>query len=214
MTTPLRDGDVVTAIDGRSIAAWLDPVGRPAADPAIGDVVRFDVRRDGQPIAVDVPLVALPTAAVLLGAWGTLGFVAAMLVLGAVVFAVRPGVPAAGALLVAGVGAAGSTVPFLLGNDPLDAVTGQLAPIQLGTIAVYLLLWAGLIDFALVFPRPIAAIVRRPALRLVPYLAIVLGYAAALLLTRRRRRPTPSPGSGPGDRCRSSRRSRRSSPAR
>ena len=184
MTTPLRDGDVVTAIDGRSLAAWLDAMDRPAAVPAIGDVIRFDVRRDAQPIAVDVPLVALPTAAILLGAWGTLGFVAAMLVLGAVVFAVRPGVPAAGALLVAGVGAAGSTVPFLLGNDPLDAVTGQLAQIQLGMIAVYLLLWAGLIDFALVFPRPVAAIVHRPVLRLAPYASIYLGYATALLMTR------------------------------
>ncbi len=184
MRTPLRDGDVVTAIDGRSIADWLVAVDRLETASAIGDVVRFDIRRDGQPFPVDVPLVAVPAAAVLLGAWGTLSFVAAMLVLGAVVFSVRPGVPAAGALLVAGVGAAGSTVPFLLGNDPLDAVTGQLVPIQLGLIAVYLLLWAGLIDFALVFPRPVSAIVRRPVLRLVPYLAILPGYGAALLITR------------------------------
>ena len=187
MITPLRDGDVVTAIDGRSIVAWLepaaDPPAGPAAEPAIGDVVRFDVVRDGRPIALDVPLVGLPGASILLGAWGTLGFVVAMVVLGAIVFGLRPGVPAAGALLVAGVGAAGSTVPYLLGNDPLDAVTGRLGPIQLGMIAVYLLLWAGLIDFTLVFPRPIPALVRRPVLRLVPYVGIGLGYAAALLVT-------------------------------
>jgi signal transduction histidine kinase len=182
VATPLRDGDIVTAIGGRSIAAWLDPAVGGEASLAIGEVVRFDVRRDGMPIAVDVPLVALPAGSILLGAWGTLAFVLAMLAMGAVVFGIRPGVPAAGALLLAGVGAAGSTVPYLLGNDPLDAVTGQLAPIQLGTAAVYLLLWAGLIDFSLVFPRPAAALVRRPALRLVPYVAIPLGYAGALLV--------------------------------
>ena len=180
VTTPLRDGDVVVAIDGRPIAAWIDRSAGPGPALAIGEVVQFDVRRDGQPVALDVPLVALPFPSILLGAWGTLTFVFAMFVLGVIVFGLRPSVPAAGALFLAGVGGAGSTVPYLLGQDPLDAVTGQLAPILLGTAAVYLLLWAGLIDFTLVFPRPVAAIVRRPALRLVPYLAMFVGFAAAL----------------------------------
>ena len=180
VSTPLRDGDVVLAIDGRPIAASIDPSAGSVPTLAIGDIVRFEVRRDGQSVGLDVPLVALPSESILLGAWGTLAFVFAMLALGAVVFGLRPSAPAAGALFLAGVGAAGSTVPYLLGQDPLDAVTGQLAPILLGTAAVYLLLWAGLIDFTLVFPRPAAAIVRRPALRLVPYFATFGGFVAAL----------------------------------
>ncbi len=180
VTTPLRDGDVVVAIGGRPITEWFDRSAGPLPAVAIGDVVRFDVRRDGQLVALDVPLVALPSASILLGAWGTLAFVLGMFALGVVVFGLRPSVPAAGALLLAGVGAAGSTVPFLLGQDPLDAVSGLLAPILLGTSAVYLLLWAGLIDFTLVYPRSVAGIVRRPALRLVPYFAMFVGFAAAV----------------------------------
>jgi signal transduction histidine kinase len=184
VSTPLRDGDVVVAIDGRPIAAWLDAGAPSERARATGDIVPFEVRRDGQPVVLDVALVALPSGSILLGAWGTLAFVLAMLALGAIVFGLRPGTPAAGALFLAGVGAAGSTVPYLLGQDPLDAVTGQLAPILLGTAAVYLLLWAGLIDFVLVFPRPVAAIVRRPGLRLVPYLAMFGGFAVALGIAR------------------------------
>ena len=183
LSTPLRDGDVVLAIAGRPVTAWLDGSAGAAPAQAIGDVVRFYVRRDGQSVALDVPLVALPFASILLGAWGTLAFVLAMFVPGLIVFGMRPNVPAAGALFLAGVGGAGSTVTYLLGQDPLDAVTGQLAPILLGTSAVYLLLWAGLIDFALVFPHPVAAIVRRPLLRLVPYVAIIGGFVAALAIT-------------------------------
>ena len=125
-----------------------------------------------------------PTAAVFVSAWGTLLFVAAMLVLGVFVFWRRPRVPAASALLIAAAGGAGARLPFLLGQDPLDLTSGLMTWMSAGILLVYLLLWAGLIDFMLVFPRPLGWVARRPMARVAPYAVIFGTYAAAIALIR------------------------------
>jgi two-component system, NarL family, sensor kinase len=181
--TPLRTGDLVVGMAGRSTVDWAAAGMSDARSTGqVGDVVPFDVERAGARQSLDVTLVAYPTVAVLVSSWGTLLFVGAMLVLGLFVFWRRPLVPAAGALLLAAAGAAGSTVPFLLGMDPLDLTDGLAVPITLGTAAVYLLLWAGVIDFTLVFPRPFDSVVARPWLRVVPYAAVAVVYAGGVLL--------------------------------
>jgi signal transduction histidine kinase len=184
VTTSLQEGDVVLAMDGRSTLEWADLVpaaGRSPGQP--GDVVPFTVERRGEQLDLDVTLSPYPWPSMLVEAWGTLMFVVAMLALGLFVFWRRPLVPAAGALLVAGAGAAGSTVPFLLGNDPLDLTDGLILPLTLGTAAVYLLLWGGLLDFFLVFPRPFARVAARPGLRLVPYALVAAGYLGAVAVS-------------------------------
>jgi two-component system NarL family sensor kinase len=185
VSTPLANGDRVVAMAGRSTIAWAEDL--PAAGRApgrVGDVVPFDVVRDGQSMRVDVPLVAFPAGAVLVDAWATLTFLVAMLGVGVFVFWRRPHVPASGALLIAAVGAFASTIPFLLGQDPLDLTTGLITWTVLGTAFVYLFLWAGLIDFCLVFPRPIGRVATQPAWRLVPYALVIGTYLAAIGLSR------------------------------
>lgn len=184
-TTELRAGDVVVAIDGRPVAdwagSWLDPaVTRP--NVAVEIPIRLEVRRDGGSRELAVRLIQYPIGAAVSANWGTLTFVFVLLAVAVVVFWLRPAFPAAGALLVAASGAAGSTMPFLLGIDPLDLATGQLVLALLATGFVYLLLWAGMVDFMLVFPRPIEAVGRRPAIRLVPYVAMFGGFTAALVI--------------------------------
>jgi signal transduction histidine kinase len=178
--TVLREGDVVTAIKGRAMTSWAeDWLDGGAALPVDGGTVSVEVRRDGAPVTLDVPLRPYPLDVLGISV-GTLGFVLAMLAIGVGVFAIRPQVPAAGALLLAGVGAAGSTFPFLLGQDPLDLTRGMFAFGLLTTGVIYLLLWAGVIDFVLVFPRPVGPLVRRPMRRLIPYAALAAGYLAAI----------------------------------
>lgn len=180
-TTSLRDGDVVTAMAGRSVVSWVDDIGRLGGSATTaGDIVRFDVVRAGQPVPLDVHLLSYPTLDVLAASWGTLAFVLALLGVGVFVFWKRPTEPAAAALLLAGVGAAGSTVPFLLGQDPIDFVGGSFLVGWTTTTFVYLLLYAGMIDFGLTFPRPLAVVARRPRLRLVAYAAVFGGYVAGV----------------------------------
>lgn len=184
--TPLRQGDVVVGMADRSTLDWAAAIvggDGERLSVELGDTVRFEVERAGTPVEVDVPLIAYPTVDMLVTAWGTLLFVVALLVVAAIVFGRRPTVPAAGALLLAGVGAAGSTLPYLLGQDPLDVATGVYPVSLFSSGFVYLLLWAGLIDFVLVFPRPYAAVARRPELRAVPYLAMYGGFLAGLAIT-------------------------------
>ncbi|HET9344491.1 MAG TPA: sensor histidine kinase [Candidatus Limnocylindrales bacterium] len=184
VTTPIETGDVVVAMDGRSTLSWADD--SPRLDPppwTLGAVVPIDVDRGGTIVSLDVPLVPYPTGTVFATAWGTLLFVTAMLVLSLFVFWRRPLVPAASALLIAAAGGAGSTAPYLLGQDPLDLTSGLMTWMSLGILSVYLLLWAGLLDFMLVFPRPLGRVARRPSVRLAPYAVIFGTYAAAVALS-------------------------------
>lgn len=181
-STPLRIGDVVTALDGRPLTSWAETWLSLDDDFHLraGDKVTLAIERDGTPVAVDVVAMAYPSLGVLGPAVGTLSFVIAMAIVGVLVFVVRPAVPASGALLLAAVGAAGSTPPFLMGSDPIDLATGAYSVTQVVTSFVYLLLWAGLVDFVLVFPRPMARVAARPGLRMLPYLGMLVGYVTAL----------------------------------
>jgi hypothetical protein len=62
--TPFRAGDRVAAMDGIPMDAWVSwAIGPPwDAPPAtLGNVVRFDVLRDGSTTTLDVRLVDFPT---------------------------------------------------------------------------------------------------------------------------------------------------------
>ena len=192
-----RHGDLVVAIADVPLATWAAGPGAgapPELRLQVGEPVPVTLVRDGQTLTLPVVLQSFPTAAVVLSAWGTLSFVALLLVVAVAVFWKRPGVPAAGALLLASIGATGSTPPYLFGLDPLDVASGHVTPYLAAIGGVYLLLWAGLMDFALVFPRPFE-----------PVLTAALAAARALFrrVRRVRRRCPHDPGdairaAGPG----------------
>ncbi len=182
-TTGLRDGDLITAVAGRPMPDWaatLLQADRPSITLVQGESVQVSVDRANGPTTVPVLVGPPPGPATLLESWGTLAFVVALLAIAAFVFWRRPTSPAAGALLLGGIGAAGSTFPFVLGQDPLSLATGTFGPAWIATVPVYLLLWGGLIDFVAVFPRPLPPLVRRPWLRLLPYAGVYGVYLAAL----------------------------------
>jgi hypothetical protein len=153
----LRDGDLVTAIDGVPLGAgggWLAPAQRP------GDRLVYQVVRDGQPREVPVTLRRVEVVDRLLRAWGTILFVVLLFVVMAYLYARRPG-PATGGLLVLGSGLLSSDLTLEIGVSAADA-RGDLVLwlYLLNTQLVYVVGWAGLVAFAMLFPRPWAPLTR------------------------------------------------------
>jgi hypothetical protein len=116
----LRDGDLVTAVDGVALGDWgTGPRPRSARLPP-GDRLTYEVVRDGQPHAVPVVLRQADVTDRLPQAWGTILFVVALFGVVVYLYARRPG-PATGALLVLGSGLLSSDLTLEIGVSALDA---------------------------------------------------------------------------------------------
>lgn len=173
----LRDGDLVTAIDGVRLSGaggWRGPAYR------VGDRLTYQVVRDGRAQHVDVVLRRADVAGPLLEAWGTIVFVAVLFGVVAYLYARRPG-PATSALLVLAGGLLPSTLAVEISVSALDARGGPLLWMYLfDTHVVYVAGWAGLLAFLLVFPTPSPTLLRRRWLLLVAAttpLALQAGWA-------------------------------------
>jgi hypothetical protein len=177
----LRDGDLVTAIDGVALGGedgWRAPAYRP------GDRLVYQVVRDGQTLEVPVTLRPAQVADRLLQAWGTILFVVALFVVVAYLYARRPG-PATGALLVLGSGLLSSDLAIEIGVTAVDARGGLVLWLYVfNTQVVYVMGWAGLAAFVVLFPRPWSPLLRHRWLLPVVYatpVALVVALAVAVL---------------------------------
>jgi two-component system NarL family sensor kinase len=155
--TALRDHDLVTAIDGVALG---DGGGWRAPALQSGDRLVYQVVRDGQPQVVSVTLRQVEVVDRLLQAWGTILFVVLLFGVVAYLYARRPG-PATGGLLVLGGGLLSSDLALGIGVSALDA-RGDLALwlYVFNTQVLYVVGWAGLVAFAVLFPRPWAPLTR------------------------------------------------------
>ncbi len=138
--------------------------------------------REGGARTVDVTTIAYPIGPVVIRNLGTIAFVVVFLAVAGYAFRRRPRDEAAAALLIAATGAFASTIPWLLGIDPLAYATGVFWLDQGAVSLVYLLLWAGGLHFALAFPRRSPLLGHRPAAAVLPYLLVfglyLIGVAA------------------------------------
>jgi hypothetical protein len=177
----LGDGDLVAAVDGVPLGAeggWWAPSSRS------GDRLVYRVVRDGQVRSVPVTLRPVEVADRLLPAWGTILFVVLLFGVVAYLYARRPG-PATGGLLVLGAGLLSSDLTLEIGVSAADA-RGDLALwlYVLNTQLLYVVGWAGLVAFAMLFPRPWAPLARHrwllPVVCAAP-VALVVALALAAL---------------------------------
>ncbi|HEU0237327.1 MAG TPA: sensor histidine kinase [Candidatus Limnocylindrales bacterium] len=177
-------GDVITAIGGRTLEAWaaglLDPAA-PRLAVATGDELAISVTRDGHAIERVVRLTDFPLLGVLGAHAGTLVFALVFAAVGGYVFVRRPHDPATIGLFLASVGSMASTGPFVLGLQPLDLATGTIVVSASALLGVYLLLYAGAVQYALTFPRPIGPFGRRPWLLLAVYAAVYGSFLATAI---------------------------------
>jgi hypothetical protein len=174
----LRDGDLVTAIDGSSLGAeggWWAPAHQP------GDRLVYQVVRDRRAIVVPVTLRPAGVADRLLGAWGTILFVVLLFGVVAYLYLRRPG-PATGGLLVLGAGLLSSDLTLEIGVSAVDARGSLVLWLYvLNTQVLYVVGWVGLAAFVMLFPRPWAPLARlRWLLPVVCAAPVVLVVAMAL----------------------------------
>jgi signal transduction histidine kinase len=189
----LEDGDVVLAVDDRTINEWLPAVADPSvARPNPSLTMPYEVRRDGELMTVGVDWAVPSIGSTLVEGWGFVVFSIVFGAVGAFVFRRRPDEPAAVPLLFIAAAAAGSSVPWFLGSSVSDIVLGPpFLLFALLTGPLYMLLWPAALHLAFVFPSRLPAVERRPWL--VPA-AYVAGFGAyvALMVGGWLGSPTPS----------------------
>jgi two-component system NarL family sensor kinase len=162
---PLRSGDRVLAVDGRSIealsAGLLNP-GSAAFPPGPGATVTYTVERAGERLDLAVPLTAYPVVGLWLGSWAVLLLVIVMAATGLYLVVRCPREPAAHAMFVLGLGMLGSTITWTLGLQVADFASGWGFWVYLVSAVVpYTVFFGALLHLALVFPRPLSALADR-----------------------------------------------------
>jgi signal transduction histidine kinase len=179
----IEPGDRVVRVFGRPIEAWaaalLDPgATRPAIGP--GDAVDLTVERDGRTLELPILAGRFDAISAFVEEWGVVVLALSVQFVGAYLFVHRPDEPAAQALLVAGTGMFASTIPWALGLQVTDIVTGTgFWLYAAATGLAYSLFWSGVLHFALVFPRPRAFVTGRRVFALA-YVAPVGGQIALI----------------------------------
>lgn len=183
----LHDGDVVIAIDGRSLESWAQALFDPRAPqvrPFMGQRITYTVLRAGKPIQVVVLLGQYPIWTNLRADWGTIIFGIALGLVGAFVFVRRPRDRAAGILCVCSASLLSATT-WSFGLQASDFMDSRLWWLYFATsLGAYGLTWVAFLHFALVFPRPHALIVRRRWIIPLAYLSLAAGYAVFFVVAR------------------------------
>jgi signal transduction histidine kinase len=187
--SPIRDGDVVVAIDGRSMVDWATGAVSPPwflGPQAVGPLIDVGVRRDGG--LVDVPVTLEPFSSSRLGGapLGLVFFGAGALILALVLVLRRPQATAIRILFVGVCCNTADIVAWETGLQPTDLIGRTpflyaFAAAALGN----LVFWGCLIHLLAIYPVRASWLARRPAnVRLIyatPLVALAVGAVAARL---------------------------------
>jgi two-component system, NarL family, sensor kinase len=156
----LRVGDCVVAVDGRPLEDLVRS--GPVRNYAVGDVIRYDVRRSDAPLAqdcsgplasVEVTLTAYRFSSVLRPKASVLLLASFMLALGTFLVAVRPGSGAPRALLTAACFYLFGVSVWPFGMQVIDLASGpRLWPFVIGETAK-VLFWGALLLMTASLPR-------------------------------------------------------------
>lgn len=180
----LELGDRVEAVADRSLEAWIrDVLDADTARPATGPVP-YVVERDATRVATTVEWGPPSIGGALTTGWSVLLFSIAIAGLAGYVFARRPHVPAASALVLVASGAAGSSLPWFVGVTTSDIVlSGPFLFHATLTAGLYMLLWPAGVHLGLVFPAPLPVTLRRRWLIPAVYVAPLGAYAVVMAVT-------------------------------
>lgn len=160
----LRQGDVVTAVEGQSFETWvrsLFTLGAPRPNWQVGDEITYRIERGGQTMDQKIVLGPLPFEAILANYWGVLLFAFVSQVVALFVLVRKPSEPAARAFFIWALSGSHSYAwSFFLQVGDVTSVIGFWW-FHLATPLLWLLYWPAGLHMALVFPRSIPVVERR-----------------------------------------------------
>ena len=187
--SPIRDGDVVVAIDGRSMGDWATDAASPPwflGARAVGPTIDVGVRRDGVLVDVPVNLEHFSTSRLGGAPLGLVIFGAGALILALVLVLRRPQATAIRILFVGVCCNTADIVAWETGLQPTDLIgrTPFLYAFAVAALA-NLVFWGCLIHLLAIYPVRASWLARRPAsVRLIygtPLVALAVGAVAARL---------------------------------
>jgi signal transduction histidine kinase len=187
---PFRDGDVVVAIDGRSLESWASSAVSPGS-ARMGPLpasMTFDVLRDGRSVSLQVPLDQPSLVDLLTPGLALLVFTIAQLAVAVLAWLRRPEEGWRRGFLVGSVGNLASAVGWELGLQPTDLVRGEPTLLLFTTTgSLHLLFWSSVVHVIGSFPARGDLFARRPwlvaAVYGLPQLALPAGVGLARLTT-------------------------------
>ena len=188
---PFQDGDVVTGVGGTPLETLaggvLRPGGRDTADTWT-TTLHIAVDRRGNPIQLDVTLLAQPVGSLLMGGLALLGYTLVQAAVALLAFLRRPGEAWRRGFLVGSVGNIASAVIWQLGLRPTDlARPERIVLLFVLGASFHLLFWSSVVHVIASWPaRANEAIGRTPvivALYGLPQVALVAGVVLARALT-------------------------------
>lgn len=184
MPAGLRAGDVVVAVNGRSMEAWAQAIFQPGVtrvEWTAGQMPVYTVRRNGLRAELSPPLIAYPLDAIIAKNWSTILFTLFSQIVMTCVFLIKPNDRAARALFL-WAWSLSHTYVWSLGLQVGDLVSGWGYWLyQLSAGGGWLVFWSAALEFTMVFPRTHPFLQRRPWVRPLIYLssfAIFLVYLA------------------------------------
>jgi signal transduction histidine kinase len=181
---PFRDGDVVTAIAGRSVEAWLGGPSQPVAPGPLPESLSFDLLRQGQPTHLDVALAVEPVGGLLVSGLPLLGYTLVQALVAVLAWLRRPAEGWRQGFLIGSAANIASALIWELGLRGSDLVRPEpMLPLFLLSAPMHLVFWSSVVHVLVSWPRRWEAVAGRrwaiAALYAVPQAALLAGVAAA-----------------------------------
>lgn len=194
IVTPLEErpgrllrGDIVTAVDGRSLEEWARAIFQPglAHPPGLSSQAPvYTVIRHGQRLEFSPPLALYPLGAILAKNWSAILFTFFTQLVMTFVFFVKPGDRATRVLFL-WAWCLSHTYAWSLGLQMSDIVNGLgFWLYQLSASGAWLIFWGAGLEFTLIFPRDHRILHQRPWLLPAVYLAPFALFLAYLAIAR------------------------------
>jgi signal transduction histidine kinase len=179
-------GDLVVAMEGRPLVAWVESALVPTGgtpNPPLGDVIRFDVIRDGRAMQLDVARVPVTTERIDGAPIGVALLGVVILVLALALVRRRSRSTALRLLFVVAAAHVADITAWETGLQPTDFAEGRLFLVLFAAASVFnLVFWSAIVHLLAVYPVRSPLIARRPGLVPVVYLAPIVGFAALALV--------------------------------